>query len=113
MPDLLKYDIHCLESNSLNSADGLCGLLHWQDKTTAGGDHDAISSGHEFQNGIPSSTMPTSSALASSFVEERFEPDFLPDLDEAGFALSTISASSSDRLFTSALPAAPFVASPR
>jgi hypothetical protein len=95
MPDLLKYDIHCPESNSLNSVDGRCGLLHWQGKTKAGGDPDVISSGHEFQNGIPSATMPMSSAPASSFVEARFEPDFLPGLDEVGFGLSTISAPSS------------------
>ena len=54
-----------------------------------------ISSGHEFQNGIPSATMPTSSAPASSFVEARFETDFLPGLEEVGFDLSTISAPSS------------------
>jgi len=53
------------------------------------------------QNGIPSSTILSSSAPASSFVEERFWPDFLPGLDEAGFALSPASASSSSRLSSS------------
>ena len=72
-----------------------------------------ISSGHEFQNGIPSATMPTSSAPASCFVEERFGPDFLPDLDEAAFGFSPISASSSSRLSSSALSTDSFAASPR
>ena len=44
-----------------------------------------VSPGHEFQNGMPSSTMPSSSASASSFPEARFEPDFLTDLNEVDF----------------------------
>ena len=65
-----------------------------------------ISSGHEFQNGIPSSTIPSSSAPPSPFVEVRFGPDFLPDLDEVAFGFSPISTSSSAGLFSSALSAA-------
>jgi hypothetical protein len=54
-----------------------------------------ISSGHEFQNGIPSSTIPSSSAPAASFPEVRFAPCFLPDPDGVDFDPTSSSLSSS------------------
>src|SRR5262245_11808604 len=59
------------------------------------------SKSHPRQNGIPSSTIPSSSAPAASFLEERFDLCFLSDLEEVDFDSSSSSISSSARPLSS------------